>query len=167
MHTLHITLSTSYCWGCDAVRVIYRKTKGSVSPIATAWYRGHSLSPYDIYWRPTAFDLFDACKGRIVMSCYFHTLKKQCYGIWGDSQFRHTQNYRRQRLRIMEDFTLFWVPYIARDPFTPRAVMARHTANGDVVYVTKFYDIQNHSLAGHYLGGAERTTSVYGRSVYG
>ena len=85
--------------------------------------------------------------------------------LYGGPRDLDSLGYSCQRLRIMEDCTVFWVPYTARDPIPSRAVMAGHTANGSVVYVTKFYGIKSHSLAGHYVDGAERTSGVRGRAV--
>ena len=95
--------------------------------------------------------------------CYFHTMYNECYASWGTSQFSNTGGYPCQRLRIMDDCTVFWVPYTARDSIHPRAVIAGRMANGDVVYVTQFDSV--HHLSGHYVQGGDFATSPYGGSV--
>ena len=95
--------------------------------------------------------------------CYFYIPFSKCYASKGGSQFNHKQGYPCQRLRIKEGCTIFWVPYIARDPIPPRAVTAGHMTNGDRVYVTKFDNnkVPVESLAGHYVEGADNTVGVY------
>ena len=96
--------------------------------------------------------------------CHFHTKNSNCYVRTGDTVFDKDECYPCQRLRIKEGCTVFWVPYIARNPIPPRAVITGHMANGDRVYVTKFDYNQPpvNSLAGHYVEGAENTFSDYG-----
>ena len=91
--------------------------------------------------------------------CYFYTQFAACFTSSGGSEFHNQEGYPCQRLQIKEVCTIFWVPYIARDPIPPRAVITGHMANGDRVYVTKFDYNQPpvQSLAGHYVEGAENT----------
>ena len=91
--------------------------------------------------------------------CYFHTYYSTCYASLGSSEFTNTHGYKCQRLRIVNDCTVSWVPYIARDPIPPRAVTAGHMANGSRVYVTKFSLASGASLSGHYVEG---TTDAIG-----
>ena len=96
--------------------------------------------------------------------CYFHTTQFRCYGSGGGPEMNNDQGYPCQRMRIVDDCTVFWVPYTAGDLINPRAVTAGHTANGDVVYVTKFdhnYPPMK-SLAGHYVEGADQTIGTFG-----
>ena len=96
--------------------------------------------------------------------CFFSTIINTCYASWGQSQFRSDNGYPCQRLRITEGCTVFWIPYVVRDPIHPRSVIAGHMANGDEVYVTKFnynYPLII-SLAGHYVEGADFTTAPAG-----
>ena len=97
--------------------------------------------------------------------CHFYTANGRCYGSWGTSEFDNDQGYPCQRLRIMEDCTIFWVPYIARDPIHPRSVTAGYMANGDVVYVTKF-DHNGNGLAGHYVEGGDHVIGCYHGSAW-
>ena len=94
---------------------------------------------------------------------YFHTGFNVCYGYFG-SPFSSRQC---QRLRIMEDCTIFWVPYTAHDPIPPRAVMAGNMANGDIVYVTKFcFNFPPIiCLPGHYVEGADNTFNQFDNVV--
>ena len=91
--------------------------------------------------------------------CYFYTQFAACFASSGGSEFHNQEGYPCQRLQTKEVCTIFWVPYIARDPIPPRAVIIGHMANGDRVYVTKFDYNQPpvQSLAGHYVEGAENT----------
>ena len=91
--------------------------------------------------------------------CYFFTPHSNCFASTGFSSFHQKQGYPCQRLRIKEGCTIFWVPYVARDPIPPRAVITGRMANGDRVYVTKFDYNQPpvQSLAGHYVEGAGNT----------
>ena len=108
---------------------------------------------------------YAACKG-VVMD-YLYTTHSKCYASWESSQFDNKQGYPCQRLRIMEDCTVFWVPYTAGHPIHPRSVIGGHMANGDVVYVTKFdYSYPPVvSLAGHYVKGTDRTISPAGGAL--
>ena len=95
--------------------------------------------------------------------CFYDSRTSNCYAIWESPEFS-SQGYPCQRLRIMEDCTVFWVPYTAGHPIHPRAVIGGHMANGDVVYVTKF-DFNYPpvlSLAGHYVEGAADTVATAG-----
>ena len=78
--------------------------------------------------------------------------QRRCYAVWLGSEFDSRGGYQCQLLRIKEGCTIFWVLYIARDPIPPRAVTAGQTANGDRVFVTKFYIGAYRS--GHYVEGA-------------
>ena len=92
---------------------------------------------------------------------HFHTIRRVCYSCRGSSVFNSRSGYLCQRLRIMEECTIFWVPYTAQDPIHPRAAIGGHMVNGDVVYITKF-DYNGLSLAGHYVEGATFATTPYG-----
>ena len=81
---------------------------------------------------------------------------RNCYAVWLGSEFDSRSGYPCQLLRIKEGCTIFWVPYIARDPIPPRAVVAGQTANGDRVFVTKF-----NFRSGHYVEGAADSISPY------
>ena len=90
--------------------------------------------------------------------CQYNTRSSRCFANLGISSFSSKQGYPCQRLRIMEGCTVFWVPYTARDPIHPRAVIAGHMVNGDTVHVTKFGNNPSvYSLAGHYVEGATHT----------
>ena len=94
--------------------------------------------------------------------CFYDSRISKCFAIWESPEFNNIQGYPCQRLRIMEDCTVFWVPYTAGHPIHPRAVIGGHMANGDVVYVTKFdFNYQSIiSLAGHYVDGADDTVAT-------
>ena len=96
--------------------------------------------------------------------CFYDSHVSKCYAIWESPEFNNAQGYPCQRLRILEDCTVFWVPYTAGHPIHPRAVIDGHMANGDVVYVTKFdFNSQSTiSLAGHYVEGADDTVATAG-----
>ena len=99
--------------------------------------------------------------------CYLGLRVSICYGSWRGSRIRSSHGYPCQLLRIVEDCTVFWVPYVGRDPINPRAVIAGRMANGDAVYVTKF-DYSRPpmlSLAGHYVEGADLTYGSGGQAV--
>ena len=96
--------------------------------------------------------------------CYFQIPYRTCFASWGSSEFHNGQGYPCQRLQIMEDCTVLWVPYTARDPIPPRSVTAGYTTNGDVVYVTKL-DYNGKSLGGHYVEGGDHATTGYAGST--
>ena len=91
--------------------------------------------------------------------CQYNTRYGMCFAHSSISAFNNKQGYPCQRLRIMEGCTVFWVPYTARDPIHPRAVIAGHMVNGDTVHVTKFGDNRPslYSMAGSYVEGANHT----------
>ena len=94
--------------------------------------------------------------------CRFHAMRTKCYAIWENSPFDNHDGYPCQRLRIMEDCSVFWIPYTAGDPINPAVVIGGHMANGGVVYVTKFDHYNRNrssakSLIGHYVEGAAFT----------
>ena len=96
--------------------------------------------------------------------CYFNAQQSVCYGIWESPEFNSNQGYSCQRLRIMEDCAIFWVPYTAGHPIHPRAVIGGYMANGDVVYVAKF-DFNYPpvlSLVANYVEGADDTDATAG-----
>ena len=69
------------------------------------------------YWLPyIPGDAIDPRMVQIDTVCYFHTSHKTCYGSSGSIDFANTQVYPCQRLRVSEDCTVSWVPYIAREP---------------------------------------------------
>ena len=120
---------------------------------------GYYRSPNDIHRQPRS--LYKPTLWAIlILSTEYVLLTGE-----GASLFRHNQGYDCPRLHIMEERTVFWLPYTGRYHIPPRAVMAGHTASGDVVYVTKFYSNNDRSLAGHYVDGTERTFGVYGGVV--
>ena len=98
---------------------------------------------------------------------YFDAQQSKCYASWESSEFRSDQGYPCQRLRIVEDCVVFWVPYTAGNPINPRPVIGGHMANGDTVYVTKFdYNFPLVlSLVGHYVEGADHTISLAGSVI--
>ena len=95
--------------------------------------------------------------------CYFHTMMMNCFGSWGGAIIQMSDGYLCERLRIVEDSTVFWVPCTAGDPIHPRAVVSGHMANGNAVYVTKFdaniSPIRN--LAGYYVQGEDFTIGEF------
>ena len=95
---------------------------------------------------------------------YFDAQKSACYASWESSDFINTQGYPCQLLRIIQDCTVFWVPYTAGNPINPRSVNGGRMVNGDMVYVTKFdYNYPPVlSLVGHYVQGADHTISPAG-----
>ena len=98
--------------------------------------------------------------------CYFNRPRANCYVSSGGSPFNSIDHgYPCERLRVKEGCTSFWIPYIARDPRPPRAVIAGHMVSGDRVYVTKFdyYHPPALSLSGHYVEGAENTITAFWR----
>ena len=97
--------------------------------------------------------------------CYYYSWSGPCYGVWGSSEFTSKWGYPYQYLRVIDDCTVLWVSYTARDPIHPRAVSSGHMANGDVVYVTKFNDADGRNLAGHYVQGANVTVGGFGGSA--
>ena len=96
--------------------------------------------------------------------CQYNTIYSMCFANFGNSPFDSDGGYPCQRLLIMEDCTVSWVPYIARDPIHHRAVIADPMANGDTVYVTMFDHNRPplFSLAGHYVEGAAITIGRLG-----
>ena len=92
----------------------------------------------------------------------FYTGNGVCYASWGALEFNRAQSYPCQRLRIVKDCTIFWVPYTPGDPIHTSSVIGGHTWNDDVVYVTKFeYGPTAVSLAGNYVKGANQTTGSW------
>ena len=102
------------------------------------------------------------------LMCYFHLGFSKCFGYLGSTQFTDRDGYPCQRLRIIEACTVFWVPYVARDPIPARAVEAGHMADGNTVYVTKVVlPINNkpRNLTGHYFLGADKSCTIFAYRV--
>ena len=69
-----------------------------------------------------------------------------------------------ERLRIADDCTAFWEPYMAGDRLPERAVTGGRMASGDVAYVVKFdivYDGEVITISGYYTEGAQYAFSIY------
>ena len=100
--------------------------------------------------------------------CYFHLELSQCIGYLGSTQFTDRDGSPCQRLRVIEDCAVFWVPYVARDPIPTRAVEAGHIADGNTVHVTKVVVIINNkprTLTGHHFLGADKSCCIFARRV--
>ena len=96
---------------------------------------------------------------------YFVKPQRTCYAVWMGSQFGSSSGYPCQLLRIKEGCTILWVPYIARDTIPPRAVMAGQMANGDTVFVTKFFTSTVAYIGGHYVEGAAESISPFANRI--
>ena len=96
--------------------------------------------------------------------CSFRTRYSKCYGYFG----AWYDTSRFQRLRIMEGCATYWVTYTSQDPLPPRAVIAGHMANGDIVFVSKFVGnvVEHMGLPAHYSAGAEYAVTEYGRAEW-
>ena len=96
---------------------------------------------------------------------YFSTITDACWGKLEGTQYSTQQGYLCERLRVVEDCTIFWVPYTAGASLPSPAVIGGVMANGDVANVVKFDCIYRgtvKSLFGYYTEGATHAISSYG-----